>query len=247
MAFWSKKENSNGDDVARFTVSNATEIERVFRKMLADQTVVTLYADNGKDFVLTALVGLNMSTGYVYFDLGRDEGMNAVLFASVKSSAIAKMNQVRIQFVSGRLERAKYNGEIVFKAKLPRSILRFQRREFYRMATPMSEPAKCAFYLPKGTLKAAVADVSVGGIGVQYPTDGLQLEAGKTYDGCRLQLSGMPEISISLKVCSIFKTTTRSGATVLHAGCQFVKLPQVAEATIQRYIFKAERERKAHT
>lgn len=247
MAFWSKKDNSNGEDVARFTVSNPSEIDRIFRKMLADQTVVTLYADNGTDFVLTALIGLNMNTGYIYFDLGRDEGMNEMLFSSAKSTVIAKMNQVRIQFVAGRLERAKYNGEIVFKAALPRSILRFQRREFYRMSTPMSEPAKCVFYLPKGTLRTNVADVSVGGIGVHFPTDGLQLEAGETYDGCRLKLADMPEISISLKVCSIFKTTTRTGATVLHAGCQFVKLPAVAEATIQRFIFRAERERKTHT
>ena len=243
MALFSKQ--SSNEDVARFTVSNATEIERIFRKMLAEQTVVTLYADNGKDFVLTALTGFNPGTGYVYFDCGRDEDINAMLFRSVKATVIAKMNQVCIQFTAGRLERAKYNGEIVFKAKLPKSVLRFQRREFYRLPTSMAEPAKCSFYLPKGTLKAVVADVSVGGIGVHYPTDGLQLEAGKTYDGCRLQLSGMPEISISLKVCSIFKTTTRTGATVLHAGCQFMKLPQVAEATIQRYIFKAERDRKS--
>lgn len=247
MAFWSKQ-NTKGDDVARFTVSNMAEIDRVFRKMLAEQTVVTLYADNGKDFVLTALVGMNINTGYVYFDLGRDEELNEQLFACARTTVIAKMNQVRIQFATGRLERAKYNGEIVFKAKLPKSILRFQRREFYRAATPMSETAKCLFYLHDGTLRANVADVSVGGVGVHFPTDGpLQLEVGETYEGCRLQLAGMPEFSVNLKVCSIFKTTTLTGSSVLHAGCQFVKLPSAAETAIQRYIFKAERERKSHT
>ena len=246
MAIWSKPKTKN-DEVARFSVSNTADIERIFRKMLADKTVVTLYAENGKDFVLTALVGLNLDTGFLYFETGRDEGLNELLFSCFTTNAIAKMSQVRIEFTTGRLERAKYNGEIVFKARLPKTVLRFQRREFYRMQTSMSESGKCLFYLSDGTLRAAVADVSVGGVGVHYATEGLQLIAGEIYKGCRLKLPGIQEFDVDLKVCSIFKTTTITGSSGLHAGCQFVKLPAVAEATIQRYIFKAERDRKSHT
>lgn len=240
-------QSNSTKDVARFRVSAPAEIERTLRKMLADQTLVMIYGANERDSLLTALAGINISTGYIYFDCGPNETMNAALFASAKANVTATMSQVRIQFTTDRLERAKYNGVIVFKAKIPSSILRFQRREFYRAPTSMAEPIKCWFSLPGGTLKTAVADVSVGGLGVLYPMDGLLLGVGVTYDGCRLTLPGSPEISISLKVCSVYKDTTKSGKTVLHAGCQFVRLPPTAETIIQRYIFKVERERKSHT
>lgn len=239
--------NSSTKDVARFRVSAPAEIERILRKMLADQTLVMLYGSNERDSLLTALAGINMGTGYLYFDCGPNEDMNAALFASPRVNVTATMNQVRIQFTTDRLERAKYNGAIVFKAKIPTSVLRFQRREFYRAATSVVEPIRCWFSLPDGTLRANVADVSVGGLGVLYPMNDLQLGVGVTYDGCRLTLPGSPEISISLKVCSVYKDTSKVGKTLLHAGCQFVRLAPSAETIIQRYVFKVERERKSHT
>jgi c-di-GMP-binding flagellar brake protein YcgR len=233
------------EDLSRYTVRDGVEIERILRKMLADQTIVTIHAENGKDFLLTALVGINPGTGFIYFDAGSDERLNTALLASAKATVTATLNQVRVQFPAEGFERAKYNGVIVLKTRMPAALLRLQRREYYRLATPLTDPVKCWFNLPSGTLKVVVTDISVGGVGVLYPPGGVQLEAGATYDGCRLALPGAPEVILGLKVCSTYKETMKNGLISLRAGCQFVKLPPPAETAIQRYILKVERERKA--
>ncbi|NWG87986.1 MAG: flagellar brake protein [Hydrogenophilaceae bacterium] len=235
----------SNEDLSRFTVRDAAEIERILRKMVADKTIITIHSDNGQDFLLTTLIGINPSTGFIYFDRGPDERLNEALLASEKSTITAKLSQVRIQFATGQFERAKYNGEIVLKTKVPPALLRVQRREYYRMATPLTDPVKCWFSLPSGTLKVVVTDISVGGVGVLYPPGGLRLVVGETHNGCRLALPDAPEVTLSLKVCSTYKETMKNGLITLRAGCQFIKLPPPAETAIQRYILKVERERKA--
>ncbi|MEW5893848.1 MAG: flagellar regulator YcgR PilZN domain-containing protein [Pseudomonadota bacterium] len=238
--------NTN-EDLGRYTLRDAVEIERILRKMLTDKTIVTIHAGGGEDFLLTTLVGINPNTGFIYFDRGPDERINELLLASEKSTVTAMLNQVRIQFSVGRFERAKYSGEIVLKTKLPATLLRVQRREFYRLATPLTDPVKCWINLPSGTLKVVVTDISVGGIGVLYPPSGIRLVAGEIHHGCRLALPDAAEAVVSLKVCSTYKETMKNGLITLRAGCQFVNLPAPVETAIQRYILKIERERKART
>ena len=55
----------------------------------------------------------------------------------------------------------------------------------------------------------------------------------------------MPEvgtISATLQVRNVFRVTERGG-TELRAGCQFIGLPGSADALIQRYILRMEKER----
>jgi c-di-GMP-binding flagellar brake protein YcgR len=129
-------------------------------------------------------------------------------------------------------------------------LLRLQRREFYRLTTPIARPLKCRMPLPlvggdEHLHEATVFDISGGGIGISAPPEDVPFATQQQVQNCRIELPEVGIVTCTVKVCSVFEITLKSGARVKRAGCEFVKLPGPMATLIQRYIIKVERERKA--
>jgi c-di-GMP-binding flagellar brake protein YcgR len=135
--------------------------------------------------------------------------------------------------------------EAVFKVRIPREMLRLQRREYYRLVTSVINPVKCMINTSAGLIETVVVDISIGGVGVlAYREEGV-LKAGEVYQGCRITLPGTGEFALSLSVRTTFDITLKNGRLTHRAGCQFIDLPASVETAIQRYIIRVERERRA--
>ncbi|MDP1957543.1 MAG: PilZ domain-containing protein, partial [Rhodocyclaceae bacterium] len=142
------------------------------------------------------------------------------------------------------------DGRPAFRAALPAEVLRIQRREYYRLTTPIARPLTCMvpIPLPDGSLhghKANVFDISGGGLGISAPAESIPFGTDSVFPDCHLVLPEVGSVTGTLKVKSLFDITLRSGARTRRAGCEFVKLPGPMTTLIQRYIIKVERERKA--
>ncbi len=88
-------------------------------------------------------------------------------------------------------------------------------------------------------------DISSGGLAVSL-TDGMPLlEPQRTYRNCILQLPDTAPITLPLTVCSQHKQTLPNGSEGFRIGMQFSDLPRGADETIQRYIFRVDRQRNA--
>ncbi len=232
-------------DLSRYLVRHGPEIERILRGMQEAHTLVTLHGDNGRDFVLTAITGIEADGSAVLLACGPNAAQNEAIFGSVEVAATATHEQVRVQFVTPPAERAVREGECVFRLRMPGQLLRLQRREYYRLITSLTQPVKCLFGSGEAALEALVTDISVGGVGVLYHPGSFRLCTGAVYEGCRLSIPGAGDYLISVKACNAYEETMRNGLVALRAGCQFVRLPAAVETEIQRYIYKVERERRA--
>jgi flagellar brake protein len=143
-----------------------------------------------------------------------------------------------------------YQGRPAFRAAFPDSLLRLQRREFYRLTVPIARPLRCILPYQKADgsraqLEVKVVDISGGGLAVVAPPEGIGFEADAEFPNCRLELPEVGIIVATVKVCSMFEITLRNGSTIKRAGCQFKTLPGPMLTLVQRYIIKVERERKA--
>ena len=142
------------------------------------------------------------------------------------------------------------DGRPAFSAKLPESVMRLQRREYFRLSLPVTRPLKCSLtFTPKEgkptKMECLVADVSGGGLGlVGLPAD-LPIELGLVLTDVKMDLPEVGMISGRLQVCSVIQSTNRLGIATKRAGCEFVNLPGPMMTLLQRYIIKIERERKA--
>jgi c-di-GMP-binding flagellar brake protein YcgR len=236
------------DEFSQYLLKTKSEMFAVFRGMVEHVSQITMFFNEGRDMVLTDMISYNDNG--VYLDLGASQEMNQKALAADKLFCVTQLDKVKIQFILRGVKQVEWNGGPAFLGALPENVLRLQRREYYRMATPIARPLKCVISLPAAAggqqrvIEAHVGDISGGGIGViSIPLDiplatGLQL-------ACKIELPEVGVVTGNVVVRSIFEMATRSGARSQRAGCEFVKLPGPMLTLIQRYIIKVERERKA--
>ncbi|MDR3393810.1 MAG: flagellar brake protein [Parasulfuritortus sp.] len=235
----------NPDEIERFKIDHPGEIERILSSVMAKKALVTAYSENNRDFLVTSLAAVDMPGKAIYFGAGNDAALNQALVASHEVSFNTAHDQVRVLFTTPGLTLTTLAGEQMLKAPMPAELLRFQRREYYRLPTPMAKPVKCLIEVKDSVLETTVRDISIGGIGVLAYTEDLGLHEGDTYHGCRLSLPDAGSYLVSLHIRMIYEPVEKNGIVTRRLGCQFIDLAPSVETDIQRYIIRVERERRA--
>lgn len=240
-------ENSTSDESDRFKIDHLGEIERILSGVMAKKALVTAYSDNKRDFLVTSLVEVDLAGRAIYFGVGQDESLNAALAGSSNVFFSTTHNQVRVQFATSSLTLTTRNGERVLCAEMPHELLRFQRREYYRLPTSKLKPVKCVIQVDDTSLETEVVDISLGGLGVLAYTTGVALSEGDVYHGCRLTLPEAGSYLVSLSIRAVYESNEQGGVKSRRVGCQFIDLAPSVETDIQRYIIRGEREHRARS
>lgn len=232
----------------KYMLRTPAEMLMVLRGLRDRKAQITVFFNEGEDMLLTMLV--EVAQDRLIFDVGPDEELNRRAAAAGKHYCVALLDKVRIQFLLGDFTPITHDNRPAFRSALPQELLRLQRREFYRLTTPIARPLKCRMSLPLASggeqvYEATVFDISGGGIGIAAPPAEVPFAPLQQVPDCRIELPEVGIVTGTIKVCSVFEITLKSGARVRRAGCSFVDLPGPQATLIQRYIIKVERERKA--
>jgi c-di-GMP-binding flagellar brake protein YcgR len=233
-----------------YTLRNPSDVLGVLRALQSRAALMTAYFNQGADFMMTALLKVIPETNTLILDVGSDTEVNRRALASERLIVVSNLDKVKIQFVLRGIRSLQYENRPAFSADIPATLIRLQRREFYRFVMPVLHPLLCNVPLKTydGTEKfaeASIVDISGGGVGLIAKPEALPLASDLLLPDCRIDLPGIGHILATLRVRSVFDITLRSGAQHKRAGCQFVDLPGPMQMLLQRFIIKAERERKA--
>ena len=233
----------------RYAVHSHLEILFILRTIMQKSTLVTVYFNQGNDFILTSILGIDAERRKMVVDFGADEQFNRQALLAEKLVFITSQDRVNVQFVCHDIEKTRFEGRGAFSVSIPESLLRMQRRDYYRIATPAINPLKCIGLLAAGhnpgTAEATLLDISCGGMAVVDDHRKIAFEPMTTYENCRIALPGIGIINVTIEVKSTFEVTLKNGVACKRAGCEFVAMPEKMLIMAQRYIFKLERERKA--
>jgi len=234
------------EEYAKYLVSSRQEIAQILRALSRQNEMVTAYFNHGNEFFLTSIVEADATSGYLIVDCGAEEAANRRALAADKIVFVTNLDRIKIQFNTKALTQIKHQGRPAFRTALPTSLLKLQRREYYRLATPMRESPKCTIPdLAGAKHEVTVVDISVGGAGISGLPQEAPLEKGQLLAQCRIVLPEEGTVVSTLEVRSLQQSTLRSGESVLRAGCHFVDIPAAHQAMIQRYIIRIDRERRA--
>lgn len=233
-------------DIDNYTIHSRMEIVFILRAIQHKNELVTAYFNQGRDFLLTSIIDVDPDADTITLDYGANELLNKSIQESDRIILATTQDKVKVQFVTGHLQEIAYQGRPAFRAKLPESLLKLQRREYYRLATPVSTPIKCSFELPdKKNIEIVIADISLGGIAVVHYQEKIQLEIGRLFDTCRIILPDVGNVTTGIEVRDEQEIMMKNGAVNHRAGCMFINLHPSQQAMIQRYIIKLERERRS--
>ena len=229
-----------GDD-DRFRIRSRMEIVSLLRAVSAHREIVTVQFGGGQDFVVSAVLGVNPDFEEVVLDYGADEPAMQRLLRSPRLRVSSQLDHVRLSFTAGAAEAVSFEGGKAFRVRLPDSLLRFQRRDAYRLKIPLGRPLLCHVPAPGGgaPLAVKVRDISVAGIGlVDYPPS-LVVGMGTVLAGCRINLPDLGSLTVDIEVMHATQGESR------RCGCRFKDIPLPMANLIQRYITRVEREQHA--
>ncbi|WP_211364082.1 flagellar brake protein [Propionivibrio limicola] len=239
------------DDYRQYLLHSQPEILSVLRSLIQKNALITIHLDAGRSFLLSALVALSDDNRHLILDVGGDETMNRKALAAVKPVLTTLVDKVKVQFSLEQLSATQYQGRPAFVAAVPEKLLRLQRREFFRLATPVANPVKLTTTLTLGDqrrhpVEIPLLDISGGGVGLMFAHELLpHIRRGDTLENCRIQLAGEGLLACTLYVRNLFEVATRSGSRFVRGGCEFADFTPQKLTLVQHYITRIERERKA--
>ncbi len=234
-------------DDQRYAVSQPAEIVFVLKKIMQNAQLVTAYIDGRTDFALTSVLDVMPDTAEVVLDVSPDAAANKRLLSARKVTLETSDAQVKVKFIAGAISEVRYKGRPALRIPLPESLLRIQRRDHYRIATPITKPLICTMPLkargPGVEMEAVVLDISIGGVALMDNQEATGFQIGDVFEACRIGLPEVGTLTVSLQVRNAFETPLRNGASFRRCGCRFLKLQPASESLVQRYIMFLERAR----
>ncbi|RZI42082.1 flagellar brake protein [Herbaspirillum sp. HC18] len=241
------------EDVSPYQVHSRREIIGLLRSMQERNQLVTMQADGGAEAVVTSVLEVDEDSGIVVIDRAPSATVNNRILKSENVSFETVLDSIRILFFSTKVKECLYDNLPALYIAIPQSLIRLQRRESFRVPTPVATPVRCTIRIPADdvagttgtTIVVTLKDISAGGIGIIDEKKLLDNTIGRVYKDCRIDIPGGTAVTVNLQVRNSIDLTLTSGKAIRKIGCMFVDLPSSMLAAIQRYITKLERERNA--
>lgn len=231
-----------------YEVSSSREILMLLRRIGEQCQLVRILVGNESDTCLSSILDVDPDSGKLTLEASIDSEQNQRILNAGRLFFETSLDKVRILFATDAVRPASFGGRAAFVMALPPSLIRLQRREFYRMTTPISNPVRVTIPLPvhlgSGFAVFPLADISGGGVALLDNKLQLDHQIGHSFADCRIDLPEFGPVLTGLQVRNFQDMTLLNNKTNRRIGCQFVGLSRAAEALLQRYITKLERERK---
>lgn len=238
------------DALVRFRITYRREILSLLRALTQRHQLVSMTAMGSSESVVTSVLHVDDATGTAVVDMALDADANQRILNGEEVTFETTLDRIRIMFSVPKVDTCLFEGRPALQIPLPAGLVRLQRREAYRVPTPVTSPVRCTIPIldEDGRIMFEVAmplrDISAGGLALIDEKLQIDNAVGKIFTRCRLNLPGSP-VMVSLEVLNSTDYSLRTGKHMRKHGCQFVTPSNAVLTAIQCYITKLERERNA--
>jgi c-di-GMP-binding flagellar brake protein YcgR len=241
------------DDTANFNsyrIYSRREIINLLRNIGSRNQFIRMQSNDSGDATVTAILDVDDAADAIIIDRAPSAIANQRMLESEDIAFETVLESIRILFSVPHAEECIYEDRPALRIPLPESVVRLQRREYYRVNVPVSSPVRCAIPVPandgevQNSLIMPLFNVSAGGIAVIDEKKQLSPAVGQIFQNCRLDLPGGPLV-LSLQFRNSQELTLTNGRNIRRLGFMFENPSNAALAAIQRYITKLEREQNA--
>lgn len=235
---------------AEFRIISKKEMMYILQDIAEKGTRVALYHDEAQNFIMTSLYGANEEG--LWLDVGPSHEENKRILLSHKITFVSLHQHVKVQFMAPKIVRSLLEGDETFYVDLPDYLLRIQRRDYFRLNIPASNPVKCVVpikpYNPDKPDESEVIrnipviDISGGGVCLLCGEQETDLYTKAVFQDCLISLPDSGTIRVNIEVKNHVKFTSRDGLVHTRVGCHFVRLNNQASSLLQSYITRLQSE-----
>lgn len=192
----------------------------------------------------TRLIALHPEFEELVFDASALPGAER-LDGSAGLSAETQMDAVWFRFDAGHVGVVHGYPVPAFRARIPDTIARVQRRDSIRYPVPGINPPVCE--LPgedpgENAQRLRAIDISNSGIALRLDDSRVNIKAGSTLEGCLLHLPDIGAIATDLRVMYLAPLGQGDQRRI---GCRFTNMRATSLDHLRRYVGRLERERLA--
>ncbi|WP_157670582.1 flagellar brake protein [Chitinibacter sp. GC72] len=236
-------------DIAPFLLKTPLEIAYVLRLLEQAHSNIAIYFNTGHDMMLTRILSADAKAKQFVFDISGHEPTNAALLLADKLLFVGDLDGVKIQFSTVKPGRVLFEGKTAFMVSLPNDMVKLQRREFFRLTTPISSPYTIALPLASGSLTLELHDISLGGVGLWLKDEQQKklFNLGDVVHKASIDLGTAGRIQADIELRNLHTVYLKQGMTRWMLGVQFMNLSRANESLLQKLMVQLEREQKALT
>ncbi|MFM0010434.1 flagellar brake protein [Paraburkholderia sediminicola] len=235
------------DADSTFAQRHPLQIAVCLRKLMAGQDFVTVEF-NGRQIV-TQVLDVDSRNARFIFDAGSTEQDNYALPSARQLIFRSLPGGIRTEFTTLNADPIMFEGRPAFEASFPSLLYYVQRREFFRVQTPVLDPYIASGpYVDGGSFRLELQDLSLGGVALKTADAHFgSLESGTVLRDVTLQLGSFGTLALDLEIVAPRQLTTPKGDLRFVIGCKFVKTPGPAERVLQRVVTQLETKRQRLT
>lgn len=225
------------DELEDFRITHPKVIGDVLRELMTRKDFLTVECSQGSHRIITRILEVNQATGHFVYDGSAEPIPNRVLLQAEENYFSAAQNGIRIQFVGSRPEPHEFEGAFAFRAAIPQSLYKVQRREFFRADAPLVESYCCMAVLPDGhEMVWEIVDLSLDGLGLRSKDAGLdELQIDTLLSKAVLNFGRRGRMETDLRVTNL-RNIRGPENPVYRIGCRFERFPKSKEQNLQRLI-----------
>ncbi|CAE6810352.1 flagellar brake protein [Paraburkholderia haematera] len=233
------------DADSTFAQRHPLQIAVCLRKLMAGQDFVTVEF-NGRQIV-TQVLDVDSRNARFIFDAGSTADDNYALPSARRLIFRSLPGGIHTEFTTLDANPITFEGRPAFEASFPPVLYYVQRREFFRVQTPVLDPYLASGpYVDGGSFRLELQDLSLGGVALKTADERFgSLDSGTVLRDVMLQLGSFGTLRLDLEIVAPRQLTTPKGDRRFVIGCKFVQTPGPAERTLQRVVTHLETRRQA--
>ncbi len=230
----------------QYRVTSRTEVVAILRALAADNVLVTVFFGGPDHFVVTRLLAVNPQYEEIIFDGFSNAAEKNAMRIAPQLNVHAFHNHIKIVFDSEHAEPTLFEDKPAFRMRLPKSVIRLQRRADYRAKAPVLSAAMLSLHNESlaQALVVRISDISCGGVSFSFPKDKAIFSDGDVFTRCRLEMPPVGAIDVVIEIRHVARYKDGAGRAMHRYGCKFVRISGANTTLVQRYINQIDMDRR---
>jgi len=235
------------NDLAKYLVRSPKQVFNYLKMLSKERCLISAgFGEGEKDTFLTAIIKIDEKKQTLTIDCGPKEYLNKRLLDSAIIKCSTEYQGIKVLFEGRRVKKSGTSSNPSFLIPVPKSLFWIQRRQFYRVKSPLSKGSHCIITIQDPETKEdqqiplTLNDISVSGIAIQNKSKALAnyFEPTKELYNCQLILENETELTLDLEVRHVSNHNIKPE----RVGCYITNSTPRIESTIMRYMQNIERE-----
>jgi len=232
-------------DISSFSIQNPKQIINHLSLLVKNKCLLSARFGTNNESYITTLLAINEGNNLLVLDCGPKEDLNQRILNAGKVTFDTEYNGIKVSFTGAGLKQITHKRDPAFSMPIPKSLYWMQRREYYRVKSPLSKPSYCQLIVEdREPINLKLYDISLTGFAMLNVSKEVSdlLIPGTSFSQSKLILSEAGEGLISFEICAKYIINPDKPQKIQKIGCKFIKLTRSVEEIIQRYMNRIQRE-----